>query len=331
MEDVMDEEITPPSMAEARFSHQATEGPAPREVDEQPHLPTVEVPDAIQTMHTMLANQGMTNVEFIYSAAAGEAPVGFSYRKPGHERCYLWQPSEQHGPSPTECIARLQPVRVTISPVQGEARTGLLVLVPSEGAQQPLQQALEDQNGERCHLRFKTATAGDIKWVVARQPSTEAAATEDFAVECTRFERPHTPRDPPVSERILRHREQEALAAQLAACTMEDSSKDAAVSEAPISSTASASAAAAPTHDAAPSSPIPANPEAPTFGTEPTSPACTTAPQSEQPLGVAQAQAETHVAASLLEDPSAECDEVLPGAVGKWICHDVSSGSEESC
>ena len=90
----------------------------------------------------------MTNVEFSFSAGSAE-PTGVVYRKPGHERCYLWQPCPQHRPDATQqstadAVNSLDPFYVSVRPPRGEPRQGLLVLVPNEGTQQPLQQAVGD-------------------------------------------------------------------------------------------------------------------------------------------------------------------------------------------
>jgi len=217
--------------------------------------------------------------------------------------------------------------------VQGEARQGLLVLIPSEGAQQPLQQALEGQGDERCHLRFQTASATQIEWFLSQQPPTGESMPEDFEVDCIRHDRPPTPRDAAPSERILRYRQQADLASQVAAGTMEDASEGAADAEIDISATPDTTAAEAPASGAEPASPAAAPAEAPASSAEPASPAAAPAADPEQPPGVAQTQAEADGAAALPQNPGAEeDDEAPPGAIGEWVSFGdgIYSGSEES-
>lgn len=159
-------------------------------------------------MRALLDEDGMESVEFFFEEGS-EEPSWVVYRKPGHQRCYLWQPYPQHHagarqPSPAESVGSFNPLRVSICPTQGEARQGLLILVASEGAQQPLQQVIGNQNDERTYRRFCKATTSQIQWTLSQPAPTGDHVLEDFEVDCGHYDRPPTPRDAVPSAAILR-------------------------------------------------------------------------------------------------------------------------------
>ena len=71
-----------------------------------------------------------------------------------------------------------------------------MVLVPQEGEQRPLQQAVGDESDEGATIRFCSATANQVRWALSQPTPTGQQPREDFRATIAKYSRPPSPRHP---------------------------------------------------------------------------------------------------------------------------------------
>ena len=113
----------------------------------------------------------------------------------------------------TNLLAERHTYRVSIVSASQAPRQGILVLLPQEGEQRPLQQDVGTEGSETT-IRFRSATEDYIRWTLSEPAPLGRLPREDFRATLGEYTRPPSPRHPnPAAPRAQSVGTQEQMAA----------------------------------------------------------------------------------------------------------------------